>query len=96
MYEAYWGLAKAPFQNVPDPHFFYLSSQHREGILHHRLASLLGSNRQAVLLVFLFSTCSGIGAIALLHAATQEAILLIVQSVLFAVVFSLLERAGNR
>ncbi len=64
--------------------------------LHHRLAALLGSTRQAVFLVFLFATCSGIAAIALLHAETQEAILLIVQSILFAIVFSILERAGNR
>ena len=32
MYEAYWGLARSPFQNVPDPAFFFPSSQHREGL----------------------------------------------------------------
>jgi UDP-GlcNAc:undecaprenyl-phosphate/decaprenyl-phosphate GlcNAc-1-phosphate transferase len=64
--------------------------------LHHRLASLLGSKRQAVLLIFLFSICSGLAAIALLKAHVQEAILLIVQSILVAVIFSILERAGNR
>jgi len=49
MYEAYWGLAKAPFQNVPDPHFFYLSSQHREGIA--RLLYAVQHNKGAALLV---------------------------------------------
>ena len=32
MYEGYWGLARSPFQNVPDPAFFFPSSQHREGL----------------------------------------------------------------
>lgn len=32
MYEAYWGLIRSPFQNVPDPAFFFPSSQHREGL----------------------------------------------------------------
>lgn len=32
MYEAHWGLTRSPFQNVPDPAFFFPSSQHREGL----------------------------------------------------------------
>ncbi|MEK7448211.1 MAG: AAA family ATPase [Planctomycetota bacterium] len=30
MYESYWGFTEKPFQNTPDPRFFYYSSQHEE------------------------------------------------------------------
>ena len=30
MYESYWNLKTKPFENTPDPCFFYLSKQHRE------------------------------------------------------------------
>ncbi len=30
MYEEYWGLREKPFQNTPDPRFFYNSSEHEE------------------------------------------------------------------
>ncbi len=32
MYLDYWNLREAPFQNVPDPRFAYLCSQHHEGL----------------------------------------------------------------
>lgn len=32
MYEEYWGLTTKPFENTPDPKFFYYSSQHEEGL----------------------------------------------------------------
>lgn len=32
MYESHWGLTRSPFQNVPDPAFFFPSSQHWEGL----------------------------------------------------------------
>jgi hypothetical protein len=56
----------------------------------------LGSNRKAVLLVFLFSICMGLAAIVLVRARTAEAVLLIAQAVLTAVIISILEHAGNR
>jgi UDP-GlcNAc:undecaprenyl-phosphate GlcNAc-1-phosphate transferase len=64
--------------------------------LHHRLAALLGSKRKAVLLVFGFSVCMGLAAVALVHARGFEAALLILQAVLIAAIFSVLEHAGNR
>jgi UDP-GlcNAc:undecaprenyl-phosphate/decaprenyl-phosphate GlcNAc-1-phosphate transferase len=64
--------------------------------LHHRLASLLGSKRQAVFLVFLFAICTGLAAIALVHASTMEAVILILQAVVIVVIFSILEHAGNQ
>jgi len=30
MYEAHWGLREKPFENTPDPRFFYASGQHQE------------------------------------------------------------------
>ena len=30
MYEEYWGFKEKPFQNTPDPRFFYESSEHEE------------------------------------------------------------------
>lgn len=32
MYEEYWGLKERPFENTPDPKFFYNSKQHEEGL----------------------------------------------------------------
>jgi general secretion pathway protein A len=34
MYAPYFGLSKAPFSIAPDPHFLYLSDQHREALAH--------------------------------------------------------------
>jgi ABC-type microcin C transport system duplicated ATPase subunit YejF len=49
VYETYWGLTAAPFQNVPDPKFFFLSDQHREGLA--RLLYTVRHNKGAALLV---------------------------------------------
>jgi len=32
MYESYWQLKEKPFENTPDPRFFYYSSQHKEAL----------------------------------------------------------------
>lgn len=32
MYEKYWGLREKPFENTPDPKFFYKSSKHEEAL----------------------------------------------------------------
>jgi len=32
MYLDYWGFSEFPFENVPDPKFFYLSSSHKEAL----------------------------------------------------------------
>jgi general secretion pathway protein A len=49
LYESYWGLTTAPFQNVPDPNFFFLSGQHREALA--RLLYTVKHNKGAALLV---------------------------------------------
>ena len=33
MYERYWGLTEKPFENTPDPRFFFQSKQHREALM---------------------------------------------------------------
>src|SRR5229473_7377799 len=33
MYEAYWGLSEPPFDNSPNPKFFYLSPEHEEALV---------------------------------------------------------------
>jgi type II secretory pathway predicted ATPase ExeA len=33
MYEEYWGFKEKPFQNTPDPRFFYKSSEHEEALM---------------------------------------------------------------
>src|SRR2546427_7825546 len=33
MYEAYWNLSEAPFDNSPNPKFFYLSPEHEEALV---------------------------------------------------------------
>lgn len=49
MYEEHWGLSTAPFQNVPDPSFFFLSPQHREGLA--RLLYAVKHNKGAAMLI---------------------------------------------
>jgi len=49
LYEEYWGLTASPFQNVPDPNFFFLSTQHREALA--RLLYAVRHNKGAALLI---------------------------------------------
>jgi UDP-GlcNAc:undecaprenyl-phosphate GlcNAc-1-phosphate transferase len=64
--------------------------------LHHRLAALTGSNRQSVLLIFSFSAAIGITAILLRNARTLDALLLVLQAVIVAAIFSILEHEGTK
>ncbi len=34
MYQKYWNLTELPFENVPDPRFFYPSADHQKALLH--------------------------------------------------------------
>ena len=64
--------------------------------LHHRLASVLGSNKRSVLFIYLFSLCLGISAVALRNARIIDAILLILQAAIMVVLITFLERRGRR
>ena len=48
MYEAYWGLQEKPFENTPDPRFFYESADVSE--VYTRLLYTIKSNHGAALL----------------------------------------------
>jgi len=47
-YEDFWGLKKAPFDNVPDPRFYFPSSRHEEGL--HRLIYGVETRKGAIML----------------------------------------------
>lgn len=52
MYESYWGLTIKPFDNTPDPRFFYTSSQHEEAL--SRLLYGITGNKGAIMLTGVF------------------------------------------
>ena len=70
----------------------YVGTDH----LHHRLYSLLGDKRKAVLTVFLFSAALGLSSIVLRNARMIDSLLLVGQAFLVAVIFSIIEYAGRK
>ena len=48
MYAEHWGLAELPFENVPDPRFFYPAAAHQEALL--RLFYAVNSRKGAAML----------------------------------------------
>ncbi|MHB8828812.1 MAG: ExeA family protein [Syntrophales bacterium] len=48
MYLKYWGLQKFPFENTPDPEFFFFSAEHEEAL--SRVTYGIKRNKGAVLL----------------------------------------------
>jgi UDP-GlcNAc:undecaprenyl-phosphate GlcNAc-1-phosphate transferase len=64
--------------------------------LHHRLERALGSRQSSVAMIFLFTICLGLSALALRHASTMEAILLLIQAGLIAAMLTVLEISGRR
>jgi UDP-GlcNAc:undecaprenyl-phosphate GlcNAc-1-phosphate transferase len=64
--------------------------------LHHRLAMLLNSEKQSVLFIFLLCVCMGIGSIALRHASTLDAFLLLAQAAIIVGLVTILDVRGKR
>jgi UDP-GlcNAc:undecaprenyl-phosphate GlcNAc-1-phosphate transferase len=64
--------------------------------LHHRLERALGSRQASVAMIFLFTICLGLSALALRHASTTEAILLLIQAGLIGAMLTVLEISGRR
>lgn len=64
--------------------------------LHHRLERALGSRQASIAMIFLFTICLGLSALALRHAGTMEAILLLIQAGLIAAMLTVLEISGRR
>ncbi|MBI4124826.1 MAG: AAA family ATPase [Deltaproteobacteria bacterium] len=52
MYESYWGLSEKPFENTPNPKFFFTSAQHEEGLT--RLLYGIRERKGAVMLTGVF------------------------------------------
>ena len=63
--------------------------------LHHRLERALGSRQASVAMIFLFTICLGLAALALRHAGTMEAVLLLIQAGLIASMITVLEISGR-
>lgn len=64
--------------------------------LHHRLERALGSRQASVAMIFLMTICLGLAALALRHAGTAEALLLLVQACLIVAMITILEWSGRR
>ena len=63
--------------------------------LHHRLERALGSRQASVAMICLMTICLGLAALALRHAGAAEAVLLLVQACLIAVMITILEWSGR-
>lgn len=66
MYTAYWGLTEKPFENTPNPKFFYTSDQHEEALT--RLLYGVRENKGALMLTGVF----GCGKTLLAQVLLQE------------------------
>jgi UDP-GlcNAc:undecaprenyl-phosphate GlcNAc-1-phosphate transferase len=64
--------------------------------LHHRLERALGSRQASVAMICLMTICLGLAALALRHAGTAEALLLLVQACLIAAMITILEWSGRQ
>jgi len=65
-YLEHWGLSKRPFQNTPDPQFFYRSEQHQEALSRLLLTVLEQYGGAALIGTY------GCGKTALLHVLKAE------------------------
>jgi UDP-GlcNAc:undecaprenyl-phosphate GlcNAc-1-phosphate transferase len=63
--------------------------------LHHRLAAILGGNKQSVLFIYLLTICLGTGAIVLRQATPNQALVLVLQASVIVVLITVLERRGR-
>ncbi|OGS24821.1 MAG: hypothetical protein A2297_07430 [Elusimicrobia bacterium RIFOXYB2_FULL_48_7] len=66
MYETFWGLSEKPFENTPDPKYFYNSQQHEEGLT--RLLYVIRESKGAGLLTGIY----GCGKTLLSQALMKE------------------------
>lgn len=64
--------------------------------LHHRLERALGSRQASIAMIFTLTICLGLAALALRHAGTSEAILLLTQACLIVIMVTILELSTRR
>lgn len=70
MYEGFWGLTERPFENTPDPKFFYPSPQHEEGYV--RMLYTIKENKGAALLSGVYGCGKTLIARALMRELSQD------------------------
>ncbi len=70
MYEKYWRLTKKPFENTPDPEFFYHSSQHEEALA--RLLYAIRERKGAAVLTGVFGCGKTVLGQALLRELSED------------------------
>jgi type II secretory pathway predicted ATPase ExeA len=70
MYEEYWGLKEKPFENTPDPKFFYPSPQHEEGYI--RMLYTIKENKGAALLTGVYGCGKTLIARALMKELSHD------------------------
>ena len=70
MYKKYWRLTKKPFENTPDPEFFYHSSQHEEAFA--RLLYAIRERKGAAVLTGVFGCGKTVLGQALLRELSED------------------------
>jgi len=70
MYESYWGLKEKPFENTPDPRFFYASPQHQEACA--RMLYCIRERKGAGVLTGVFGCGKTVVGHVVLHELNQE------------------------
>lgn len=70
MYEAYWNLKEMPFENTPDPRFFYRSLQHEEAL--ERMSYVIQYKKGGGLLAGVFGCGKTVIAQAILNELNSE------------------------
>jgi UDP-GlcNAc:undecaprenyl-phosphate GlcNAc-1-phosphate transferase len=78
-------------KSVPD-WLAYVGKDH----LHHRLERALGGRYASIAMIFILTICLGLAALALRHAGTLEAILLLTQACLIVIMVTILELSARR
>jgi type II secretory pathway predicted ATPase ExeA len=70
VYESYWGLKEKPFENTPDPRFYYASGQHQEAC--SRMLYCIRERKGAGLLIGAFGCGKTVVGHVLLSELNQE------------------------
>ncbi|MBI4355572.1 MAG: AAA family ATPase [Candidatus Omnitrophica bacterium] len=70
MYLAHWGLTDKPFENTPDPRFFFRSAQHEEALA--RMLYVIREQKGAGVLTGVFGCGKTVIGYALMQELTQE------------------------
>ncbi|MBI3088632.1 MAG: AAA family ATPase [Candidatus Omnitrophica bacterium] len=70
MYEGYWGLREKPFENTPDPRFYFASSQHQEACA--RMLYCIRERKGAAMLTGVFGCGKTVVSQVILQELNQE------------------------